>query len=68
MFILAVNFKVIISHRGREYGGYKNVLIIHDSDGNDGYKRFPGNDDILPFSKMIEFSVTTDYSDDLYFF
>jgi hypothetical protein len=29
---------------------------------------FPGNEDNLPFSKMMDFSVTSDYDSDLFFF
>jgi hypothetical protein len=43
-------------------------MTIRYNGGNDGYMFFPENDDNLPFSEMIEFSVTTDYDDDLLFF
>jgi hypothetical protein len=31
------------------------MMIIHHSGVNNGYTFFPGNDDNLPFSKMIKF-------------
>jgi hypothetical protein len=49
-FILAVNSKSIISHRGREYyDGYKKIMIIRHSGGNDGYTSFSGNGDDWSF-------------------
>jgi hypothetical protein len=60
-FFLAVNSKSIKFHRGRD-------MIIRHSGGNDGNTFFPGNDENFLFSKMIEFSVTTDYDDDSLFF
>jgi hypothetical protein len=40
------------------------MMIIRYSGGNNGYTFYPKNDDNLPFSKMIEFSVTTEYVND----
>jgi hypothetical protein len=69
-FILAVNSINLLYLIGAE-----NITTDTKNDdkchcgGSDGYTFFPGNDDNLPFSKMIEFSVTTDYDyDSLFFF
>jgi hypothetical protein len=55
MFIRAVNSKLIISHQGREIlRQIQIMMIIGHSGGNNGYPFFPGNDNNLSFSKMID--------------